>query len=72
MAGKKFLSPLLRIVLCAAGMLILGYFIASTFRDGTFGDLTDLLRLVVFLGFAFLLVRGILDIVRHKNGLGSE
>jgi hypothetical protein len=53
-------------------MLILGYFIASTFRDGTFGDLTDLLRLVVFLGFAFLLVRGILDIVRHKNGLGSE
>jgi hypothetical protein len=63
MAGKKFLNPILKIVLCSAGMAVLAYFLYPSIQDGTIRDGTTVLRGVVFLGFAYLLAQSIRELL---------
>jgi hypothetical protein len=61
MAGKKFLHPLLKMVLCVVGILTMGYFLHHSFEQGTWTEWTNFVRGLVFLGFAYLLVQSIRD-----------
>jgi hypothetical protein len=67
MAGKKFLNPLLKSTLCALGMIILGYFLYPSVSTGTIEDGTTLLRLIVFLGFGYLLVQSLRDVLSNSS-----
>jgi hypothetical protein len=68
MAGRKFLNPLLKSVLCAAGMVILGYFLYPSLLAGTTEDSTTLLRLLVFLAFAYLFVQSVRELLGRPGG----
>jgi hypothetical protein len=63
MAGKKFLNPLLKIVLCIVGMVILAYYASPAIMAGDFYDRMTLVRLGVFLGFTYLLVQSVREII---------
>lgn len=67
MAGKKFLHPLTKVGLCAAGMLLMGYFLVPSLLSGSLADQTDIVRLLVFLGFTYLLIRSIMDFVSKQQ-----
>jgi len=67
MAGKNFLHPLTKIALCTAGMLLMGYFLAPSILSGSLADRTDIVRLLVFLGFTYLLIRSIMDFVSKEQ-----
>ncbi len=63
MAGKRFLNPLLKTVLCIVGMVVLAYHLSPDIMSGNFDDHMTLLRLVVFLGFTYLLVQSVRDVI---------
>lgn len=71
MTGKKFLNPGSKIALCAVGMLIMGYFLVSSALSESFGDRTDIVRVIVFLGFTYLLIRSVRDLVVRPQGSRS-
>jgi len=59
MAGKKFLNPILKIVICLTGMILMGYFLYPSVSSGNFEDSLTIVRGLVFLGFTYLLVQSI-------------
>lgn len=63
MAGKKFLNPLLKIILCLAGMVVLAYHASPEVAAWRFDDHMTILRLVVFAGFTYLLVQSVRDVL---------
>jgi hypothetical protein len=67
MAGKKFLNPLLKTVLCIMGMVVLAYHLSPDIMSGSFDDHMILLRLAVFLGFTYLLVQSVRDIIDRSE-----
>jgi hypothetical protein len=67
MAGKKFLNPVLKSVLCCLGILILGYFLYPSLVAGKIEDGTTALRLVVFLGFLYLLAQSLREMVTRPR-----
>ncbi|MFH1115276.1 MAG: hypothetical protein V1792_15305 [Pseudomonadota bacterium] len=69
MAGKKFLNPVGKIILCLIGMLVLGCFLLPAVQSGDYGGPITILRALVFLAFAVLLVRSIAEI---RHGTGSK
>jgi hypothetical protein len=66
MAGIRFLNPFLKIVLCVVGMLAMGYSLYPFFPWGLFSDTVTVLRFLVFLGFAYLLVSGLMELSGAK------
>lgn len=62
MAGKKFLNPIVKIALCAVGMVVTGYFLIPEIQSGNFNDRMTIVRAIVFLAFCILLVRSIGDL----------
>jgi len=62
MAGKKFLNPIYKIILCSLGMFLMGYFIYMSYLSETMNDKLTIARVLVFLAFAYLLARSIQDI----------
>ncbi|MDQ7781254.1 MAG: hypothetical protein RDU20_00150 [Desulfomonilaceae bacterium] len=67
MAGKKFLNPITRIVLCSIGMIVMGYFLLPAIQSGDYGDRTTIARALVFLAFGVLLIRSIAGIWRRTD-----
>ena len=69
MAGKKFLNPLIKVIICLLGLLILGYFIHAPLRQVIFGDGTAdkilVLRVLVMIGFLYLLAQSIREIIKR-------
>jgi hypothetical protein len=59
MAGAKFLKPTSKVVLCILGMIIMAYFVYPDLAAGTFSNGLTILRIAVFLGFAYLLVQSV-------------
>jgi hypothetical protein len=70
MAGRKFLTPLIRAILCTFGMAVMGYFLYGSIADGTLHDRITLVRALVFVGFGYLLVQSAKDLIRQKGGNG--
>jgi len=62
MAGKRFLNPILKIVLCLAGMFTIGYFLYPSILSGNVFDGMGIVRLLVFLGFSYLLIKSVGDL----------
>jgi len=67
MAGKKFLNPFAKIILCAMGMLVMGYFLFPAIQSGDYYDRMTIVRGLVFLAFSFLLVRSIAEVWRGTD-----
>jgi hypothetical protein len=67
MAGKKFLNPILKIAICVTGMLVMGYFLYPAALSGTIGDNLTIVRALVFLGFTYLLVQSIKQMVEGRE-----
>jgi len=72
MAGKKFLHPLSKIILCAIGTFVVGYFLLSAIQSGDYHDRMTIVRGLVFLAFSFLLVRSISELWQLWHGSDSE
>ena len=63
MAGRKFLNAYVKIVLCVLGMGIMAYFIYPSVQTGEFSDNLTIARALVFLGFGYLLVQSIREVI---------
>jgi hypothetical protein len=67
MAGKKFLNPLLKIVLCIVGMVVLAYHASPEIAVGNLNDHMTVLRLLVFAGFTYLLVQSVREVLDRSQ-----
>lgn len=61
MGGLKFLNPLTKIILCTLGMAVMGYFVYGAFLNGELYETTNIVRVLVFLGFSYLLIQSLKD-----------
>lgn len=68
MAGARLLNPYVKVFLCIVGTLVMGYSLYPMFPSGLFDDAMTMVRGLVFLGFAYLLVVSLMDIVRSTGG----
>jgi hypothetical protein len=64
MPVKGFLNDYLRIAICLFGMILMGYYLFAFPGEESFADNQTLVRTLVFLGFAYLLSKSILRILR--------
>ncbi len=68
MAGKKFLNPFIKIIICLLGLLILGYFSHASLREVVLGggsaDKILVVRLLVMIGFLYLLAQSVREIMK--------
>lgn len=67
MAGKKFLNPLLKIILCIIGMVVLAYHGSPAVMAGNFDDHMTIVRLLVFVGFTYLLVQSLREVLDRSE-----
>jgi hypothetical protein len=67
MAGIKFLNPALKIILCALGMTIIGYYLYDSILAGATNDRMTIVRVLVFLGFTYLMIKSALELIEHKK-----
>lgn len=63
MAGKKFLNSYLKIVICSLGMAVMAYFLYPAMQSGEFSDKLNVIRGLVFIGFAYLLVQSVKEVL---------
>lgn len=67
MEGKRFLSPIAKIILCAVGMVTMGYFLAPVVLNASPLDRLAIVRGVVFIGFTYLLIRSIREVSKRDG-----
>ncbi len=67
MAARNFLNPYLKIMLCLAGMIVMGYFLYTPFEDWATYDHLTIARALVFLGFTYLLVQTLRELLRNPT-----
>ena len=67
MAGTKFLTPLLKILICLAGMAAMGYFLLDALTQGELYESINTLRGLVFAGFGYLLARTIKQMLEARS-----
>jgi hypothetical protein len=63
MAGNRFLNSYLKIVICVLGMAVMGYFLYPAIEAGTLTDKLNLIRGLVFIGFAYLFVQSVKEVL---------
>ncbi len=59
MAGRSFLRPSVKVVICVIGMIVVGYFLYPSVARGDFDDKMTIARVIVFVGFGFFLFRNL-------------
>jgi len=59
MAALKFLSAQTKVVICLIGMALMGYYLYPSIQEGFVADGVTILRVIVFVSFAFFLVRNV-------------
>jgi hypothetical protein len=67
MAGKSFLNPILKIVLCSIGVLVMGYFVYGSVQAGEISERITIIRALVLVGFAYLLVQSVKELVIQRE-----
>lgn len=67
MAGAKFLNSILKIVLCAVGMTVMGYALYPSIEAEKFADALTIVRGLVFLGFGYLFVQSIRELLGQRK-----
>jgi len=63
MAGKKFLNSYLKIAICVLGMAIMAYFLWPAIQEGKLSENLTMVRGLVFLGFGYLLVQSVRELI---------
>lgn len=63
MAGKRFLNSYLKIVICLLGMAAMVYFLYPAIDAGTLTDRLNLIRGLVLLGFTYLFVQSVKEVL---------
>ncbi|MFH0959765.1 MAG: hypothetical protein V1897_13795 [Pseudomonadota bacterium] len=70
MAGKKFLNPTIKIVICVSALTLLGYFVIDPLQDAIFrnGPIDKFLigRILVMMGFVYLLIQSLRELLRIR------
>jgi hypothetical protein len=67
MAGNRFLNPLLKVGLCSLGMIVMACFLYPSMKDGAEYDYLTIGRVLVFLGFTYLLVQSLRQVLRRTG-----
>lgn len=67
MAGRKFLNPLVKVVLCVMGVASMAYLLYPDIMRGDFSDRLTIVRVLVFLGFSYLLAQSVKEILNRPN-----
>ncbi len=62
MAGKKFLNPFLKAILCVIGVAVVGYYLFEAVQQGQALERLNLVRWLVLIGFAYLLYQSVKDL----------
>ncbi len=62
MAGKNFLNPTVKILLCVFGTALIGYYVYESFTAGAPMDSTFIIRIMVLIGFIYLLIQSVRDL----------
>jgi|UniRef100_A0A7C4AT51 hypothetical protein len=62
MAGKKFLNPFLKAILCVIGVAVMGYYLLEAVQQGEALERLNLVRWLVLMGFAYLLYQSVKDL----------
>jgi TRAP-type C4-dicarboxylate transport system permease small subunit len=65
MAGKKFLNPTIKIIICLLAIAVLGYFVVqeALFQNDPVNKFL-IGRILVMIGFAYLLVQSLREMFR--------
>jgi ABC-type Fe3+ transport system permease subunit len=63
MAGKQFLNPFLKLVLCVFGTSLIGFYVYESVISGANHDATFFVRILVLLGFIYLLFQSAREII---------
>lgn len=71
MAGKKFLNPYVKIILCSLGIVVMGYFLYQNIQAGELYVGTPLIRALAFVAFLYLLIQTLRDLLGHRNQNGE-
>ena len=70
MAGKKFLNPTIKIMICLSAMALLGYFVVDPLQAAIFGDgpVDKFLigRVLVMISFVYLLVQSLRELLQKR------
>ncbi len=67
MAGDKFLNPILKAALCSIGTVTLAYLVIAQIGAGGPYDYLAFARVMVLLGFLYLLVQSIRQIFQSRE-----
>ena len=67
MAGDKFLNPILKAALCSIGTVTLAYLVIAQIGAGGPYDYLAFARVLVLLGFLYLLVQSIRQIFQSRE-----
>ena len=71
MAGKNFLNPVLKATLCSVGTASMAYLLIPQVWSGGPYDYLTLVRALVLLGFVYLLIQTVKDILRGRENTGN-
>ena len=72
MAGIRFLNSYVKIAICVAGMACMGYFLYPAVWYGESADGLMVIRGLVFLGFTYLLIRSVQEIIGGAARIGKD
>lgn len=67
MAGKKFLNPLFKLLLCLFGTSLMAFYVYDSLETGAALDTTLVLRILVLIGFVYLLIQSARDLLGKKD-----
>ena len=67
MAGKKFLNPVLKAVLCSIGVVSMVYLLVPQVGSGGPYDYLTLARALVLLGFIYLLGQTVKEMLKGRE-----
>jgi TRAP-type mannitol/chloroaromatic compound transport system permease small subunit len=67
MAGKKFLNPTIKIMICLSAITVLGYFVVqeAIFQNDPVNKFL-IGRLLVMIGFVYLLVQSLRELLQNR------
>ena len=67
MAGLKFLGAQTKVVICVIGMALMGYYLYPSIQEGFVLDSVTIFRVIVFVGFAFFLVKNLRAMLANSD-----
>ena len=67
MAGVRFLNPYLKVVICFIGMSLMVYFLYLDILAGHLYDIAIIGRVLLFVGFVYLLVKTVKQIIGRQS-----